>query len=65
MSAHPARVTVPRGAGKAMVTVATGLKNETMVEIRSGLKEGDRVLPSPYRGVARKRINFKMGADGN
>jgi multidrug efflux pump subunit AcrA (membrane-fusion protein) len=61
VSRRPAQVTVPRGSGTATVTVETGLKNETSVEIRSGLKEGERVQPAPYRGVARKQIDLRKG----
>jgi hypothetical protein len=45
--------------------VETGLKNETSVEIRSGLKEREQVQPAPYRGVARKQIDLSKGPGGN
>jgi HlyD family secretion protein len=65
VSRRPAQVTVPRGSGTATVKVETGLKNETSVEIRSGLKEGEQVQPAPYRGVARKQIDLSKGPGGN
>lgn len=65
VSRRPAQVTVPRGSGTATLKVETGLKNETSVEIRSGLKEGEKVQPAPYRGVARKQIDLSKGPGGN
>ncbi|MBI4657556.1 MAG: efflux RND transporter periplasmic adaptor subunit [Verrucomicrobia bacterium] len=38
---------VKRGAGVAPVTVTTGLFNDRLIEVTSGLKEGDRVLLAP------------------
>jgi HlyD family secretion protein len=55
-SQESARVEALRGSATTKVDVQTGLKNETAVEIRAGLKEGDRVRPVPYRGPARRQI---------
>jgi HlyD family secretion protein len=44
------------------VTVTTGLKNETVAEIVSGLREGDQVEPAEYRGVPRKGFQMQVGA---
>jgi HlyD family secretion protein len=55
-SAQPARVQVRRGTATVTVDVQTGLKNDTAVEIRSGLKEGERALPAKYRGAPRRQL---------
>lgn len=57
-------VTVLRGEKQEKVAVKTGLRNEQVVEILSGVKEGERVLPAAYRGVPRKRLNLRVGAQG-
>lgn len=38
--------------------VKVGLKGEEYVEILSGLKEGEKVRPIPYKGPARKNIDM-------
>jgi multidrug efflux pump subunit AcrA (membrane-fusion protein) len=67
MSVKPARVRVRRGDRAETVTVETGLKNDTVIEIRSGLKEGDRVERSPYRGTPRRQLDLRPrgGPAGN
>jgi HlyD family secretion protein len=61
MSSLPAHVALLRGGNALTTDVVTGLQNNTLVEIREGLKEGDRVLPVPYRGAPRKRFNILTG----
>jgi HlyD family secretion protein len=55
-AARPARVQRLVGEQPSPTNVETGLKNETHIEIRSGLKEGDRVRPASYRGTPRRRL---------
>jgi hypothetical protein len=47
--------------------VETGLTNDTGIEIRSGLQEGDRVERSPYRGTPRRQLDLRPrgGPAGN
>src|SRR5439155_827271 len=40
----------------APAPVTTGLQNDTSVEIRSGLREGDRALPAAYHGPSRRGV---------
>jgi HlyD family secretion protein len=60
-----ATVWVLRGKGEDAeseeVTVLTGLKNETMVEILSGLKEGDEVEPAEFTGAPRQGFTIQLG----
>ena len=42
-------------AGKAkMVKVTTGIADDTSMEIKSGIKEGDEVISGSYSAISRK-----------
>jgi len=62
------KVVVVTGEGKTLKreerTVKTGLRNETDVEIRSGLKDGERVEVPKADASDRRRINIQ-GGPGN
>ncbi|MDQ2763217.1 MAG: HlyD family efflux transporter periplasmic adaptor subunit [Pseudomonadota bacterium] len=45
-------------------TVVTGLRNDTDVEIVSGLHAGENLIVSPLDGAARRKTNFSNGPDG-
>jgi multidrug efflux pump subunit AcrA (membrane-fusion protein) len=55
LGVRPARVRLLRAGQPVTASVQTGLKDETRVEIRSGLREGDRVLPIVDRGIPSRR----------
>jgi len=63
-SVDPPQVKVARDGKPVDVPVKTGLKNESLIEIRSGLKAGDRVLPSAYRGVPRRQMDINVQSGG-
>jgi HlyD family secretion protein len=64
MRAKPPQVRRRQGDRAETVTVATGLKSDTRIEIRSGLKEGDRVERIPYRGTPRRQLEFRPDGPG-
>jgi len=41
--------------------VTIGLIGDEFVEIKSGVKEGERVRPNPYTGPPRKTIDVDLG----
>jgi HlyD family secretion protein len=54
------RARVKRQVGEKIVEepVKLGLQGDNLVEIRSGLKEGDRVLLATYSGPPRRKLRF-------
>lgn len=56
---------VKRRSGEAVVDVPVklGLRGDNQVEIRSGLRPGDQVLPARFTGPPRKRFQFRPGPD--
>ncbi len=56
-------VFVERGAGFARVGVVTGVRNDEFVEIKRGLKEGDRVVTEGKRQVYTIFLEIRTGRD--
>ena len=45
-------------------TVVTGLRNDTDVEIVSGLHTGESLIVAPLDGAARRKTDFSNGGGG-